>query len=127
MNAELIDALKAENTGHIKAYGKLLSVNADMRIRIAQLEAALRLCNIDCGELHHAKADRHESRLCPVVERINALLGSFPGTPAEQQERALVTCKHEEVKTRDRYGTYWCDVCKGILTDEYAVNRGGDA
>jgi hypothetical protein len=33
-------------------------------------------------------------------------------------------CKHQGTKTRDPYGTYWCDICKGVLTDEYAENRG---
>jgi hypothetical protein len=38
--------------------------------------AALRRCNIDCGELHHEKRDYHESGECPVALRINAILDS---------------------------------------------------
>jgi hypothetical protein len=43
--------------------------------RIRQLEAALRKCSIDCGDLDHTKAEYHKSgQPCPVVAHINSLL-----------------------------------------------------
>lgn len=51
----------------------------EQQARIGELVDALRLCNIDCGELHHDKKDRHESGPCPVAARINALLDSSSG------------------------------------------------
>ena len=42
---------------------------------IERLRSLLRLCKIECGELHHAAKDRHKGHECPVVDRINAAMG----------------------------------------------------
>jgi hypothetical protein len=91
---------------------------AERDARIAQLEAALRE-----GRDLLMTDESGPGSPTAALNRLNRALTASE-TPAEQQERALVTCKHQGTKTRDPYGTYWCDICKGILTDEYAENRG---
>jgi hypothetical protein len=49
----------------------------------AELVEALRLMNIECQHLHHAKKDQHGYDVaCPVVERIKASIAKATG---EQQ------------------------------------------
>lgn len=49
----------------------------------AELMEALRLLNIECQHLHHAKKDQHGYDVdCPVVLRINAAIAKATG---EQQ------------------------------------------
>jgi hypothetical protein len=95
--------------------------------RVETLEAALKIALTDMEEMNYEMYVPNLDNPPPSRGMIAAreALGTTSETAAEQQERALVTCKHQGTKTRDPYGTYWCDICKGILTDEYAENRGG--
>jgi hypothetical protein len=93
--------------------------------RVETLEAALKLVNDKHGYILDESV--HDAVLACLGLKVHPNgtgYGYVAETAAEQQERALVTCKHQGTKTRDPYGTYWCDICKGILTDEYAENRG---
>jgi len=109
--------------------------------RVADLEAALRKYGMhkrelgdcwpkcECGleAILGAASETPPHLRGPIIQAHADTNGVPPAeTPAEQQERALVTCKHDGTKTRDPYGTYWCDICKGILTDSTA-NRGSRA